>query len=218
MTKVHLATTLTAFVLGFALPAFPQNVQDQNKPQNPEAVDPASPKGQGATADNPTKPSSSTQTQQKDKPSGTSSQTSDSPSTPGAPVTGEGQSGKPAQSQTETAQDKTTDGTGAGHDLCKVAPKHCKILKEDANVRVIDFKAKKGDKFPMHSHPAFVVYIVKAGKTRFTSVDGTTKEMASNDGEAQINEPVTHAQEHLEDSHVIIVEWKKLRIARQRDR
>ena len=196
MNKLHIATALTAFGLGFALPAFPQNVQDQNKPQNPEAVDPASPKGQGATADNPTKPSSS-------------SQTSDSPSTPGAPVTGEGQSGKPAQSQTETAKDKTTDGTGAGHDLCKVAPKHCKILKEDAKVRVIDFKTKKGDKFPMHSHPAFVVYIVKAGKTRFTSEDGTTKEMASNDGEAQINEPVTHAQEHLDDSHVIIVEWKK---------
>ena len=209
MSKLHIATALTALGLGLALSAFAQNVQDQNKPQNPETVDPASPKGQGATADNPTKPSSSSQTQQKDKPSGTSNQTGDSPSTPGAPITGAGQTGKPAQSQTETAKDKTTDGTRAGHDLCKVAPKHCKILKEDAKVRVIDFKTKKGDKFPMHSHPAFVVYIVKAGKTRFTSEDGTTKEMASNDGEAQINEPVTHAQEHLEDSHVIIVEWKK---------
>jgi len=94
-------------------------------------------------------------------------------------------------------------------DLCSVAPKHCKILKEDAKVRVIDFKTKKGDKFPMHSHPAFVVYIVKAGKTKSTLEDGTSKEMSSNDGEAQINAAVTHSQEHLEDSHVIIVEWKQ---------
>ncbi len=94
-------------------------------------------------------------------------------------------------------------------DLCSVAPKHCKILKEDAKVRVIDFKTKKGDKFPMHSHPAFVVYIFKAGKTKFTLEDGTLKEMALNDGEAQINAPATHSQEYIEDSHVIIVEMKQ---------
>ena len=37
------------------------------------------------------------------------SQTGASPSTSGAPVTGEGQRGKPAQSQTETAKDKGKD-------------------------------------------------------------------------------------------------------------
>ena len=94
-------------------------------------------------------------------------------------------------------------------DVCSVAPEHCKILKEDAKVRVIDFTAKKGDKLPMHSHPAFVVYIIKAGKTKFTLADGTTKEIASKDGEAQINPPVTHSQEHLEDVHAILVEFKQ---------
>ena len=53
MSKLHIATALTALGLGLALSAFAQNVQDQNKPQNPEAVDPASPTGQGATADTP---------------------------------------------------------------------------------------------------------------------------------------------------------------------
>ena len=97
----------------------------------------------------------------------------------------------------------------AADDLCSVAPEHCKILKEDAKVRVIDYTAKKGDKLPMHSHPAFVVYIIKAGTTKFTLADGTKKEMASKDGEAQINPPVTHSQEHLDDVHAILVEFKQ---------
>ncbi len=97
----------------------------------------------------------------------------------------------------------------AADDLCSVAPANCKILKEDAKVRVIEFSVKKGDKFPMHSHPAFVVYIIKAGKVKFTLADGTTKEMASKNGDAQINPPVTHSQEHLEDSHAILVEFKQ---------
>ena len=32
----------------------------------------------------------------------------------------------------------------AADDLCSVAPANCKILKEDAKVRVIEFTAKKG--------------------------------------------------------------------------
>ena len=97
----------------------------------------------------------------------------------------------------------------AADDLCAVAPAHCKILKEDAKVRVIDFTAKKGDKVPMHSHPAHVVYIIKAGKTKFTLADGATKELAVKDGDALINPPVAHSQEHLEDAHAILVEFKQ---------
>lgn len=79
----------------------------------------------------------------------------------------------------------------AADDLCSVAPANCKILKEDAKVRVIEFTAKKGDKTPMHSHPAYVVYIVKGGKLRFTLADGTTFERDPKDGEAIINPPLT---------------------------
>jgi quercetin dioxygenase-like cupin family protein len=41
---------------------------------------------------------------------------------------------------------------------------------------VLEFTAKKGDRTPMHSHPAYVVYIVKAGTSRFTLADGTSFE------------------------------------------
>jgi len=67
-------------------------------------------------------------------------------------------------------------------DTCAVAPKNCKILKEDDNFRVIDYTAKKGDKVGMHSHPAHVIYVIQGGKTKFTMPDGTSQEqdMAAN--------------------------------------
>ena len=61
----------------------------------------------------------------------------------------------------------------------------------------------------MHSHPAYVVYIVKAGKSRFTLADGTTFERNPKDGEAFIVSPVTHSEECLEDQLAILVELKE---------
>jgi beta-alanine degradation protein BauB len=97
----------------------------------------------------------------------------------------------------------------AADDLVSIAPMNCKVLKEDAKVRVIEFNFKKGDKIPMHSHPAHVVYFLKSGKTIFSFPDGTTKEAKAGDGEALINPAITHSQEHLEDTHGILVEMKQ---------
>jgi quercetin dioxygenase-like cupin family protein len=94
-------------------------------------------------------------------------------------------------------------------DTCSVAPKNCKILKEDDNFRVIDYTAKKGDKVGMHSHPAHVIYVIQGGKTKFTLPDGSTKELDTKTGDAIINPPTVHASDHLSGIHVIIVERKK---------
>lgn len=94
-------------------------------------------------------------------------------------------------------------------DVCSVAPKNCKVLKETDKIRVIEFTAKKGDKIGMHSHPTMVVYIQKKGKTKFTLADGTTKETDGKVGDVLINPPVTHSQEHLTDTRAILVEIKE---------
>ena len=94
-------------------------------------------------------------------------------------------------------------------DVCSVAPKNCKVLKETDKIRVIEFTAKKGDKIGMHSHPTMVVYIQKEGKTKFTLADGTTKETDGKVGDVLINPPVTHSQEHLTDTRAILVEIKE---------
>jgi hypothetical protein len=52
--------------------------------------------------------------------------------------------------------------------------KYLTVLAEDQKVRVLRCAPHKGDKTPMHSHPAAVVYVLKAGKVRYTLPDGST--------------------------------------------
>ena len=94
-------------------------------------------------------------------------------------------------------------------DIASVAPEHCKLLKEDGKVRVIHCILKKGDKVGMHSHPPFVVYFIKGGKSRYTLADGTTRDVETKDDEAQILPPVTHSGEQLSDVDEILVELKQ---------
>ena len=94
-------------------------------------------------------------------------------------------------------------------DVCSVAPKNCKVLKETDKIRVIEYTAKKGDNIGMHSHPTMVVYIMEAGKTKFSLEDGTTKVTACTVGDVLINPPVTHSQEHLSNVRALLVEIKE---------
>jgi beta-alanine degradation protein BauB len=97
-----------------------------------------------------------------------------------------------------------------GADILEAAPQQAKLLKEDGNIRVIEYTSKKGDKIPLHSHPRHVVYILKAGKTQFTLADGTKPKPGDvKDGQALINPPITHSQETLEDTHAILIEIKE---------
>ena len=94
-------------------------------------------------------------------------------------------------------------------DAVAVAPKHFKVLAEDDQVRVMEYTDKKGDKVPMHSHPKHIVYILKAGKVRFSFPDGTSKELEVKTGQALIRPAVTHSQESMSDAHAILIELKQ---------
>lgn len=110
----------------------------------------------------------------------------------------------------EIAEGTTFESPSPATDLLSLAPDHCKLLKENDRFLVYEYSARKGDKVAMHSHPAHIVYLIKSGKTQFTLLDGTKpKPVELKDGEALINPPVTHAQEHLEDVRAIIVELKR---------
>jgi quercetin dioxygenase-like cupin family protein len=97
----------------------------------------------------------------------------------------------------------------AADDVASVAPEHCKLLREDAKIRVIHCILKKGDKVGMHSHPPFVVYFIKGGKARYTLADGTKRDVETKNDEAQILPPVTHSGEQLSDVDEILVELKQ---------
>ena len=110
----------------------------------------------------------------------------------------------------EIAERATFPPAPSGPDLFAVGAGHVRLLKETDRIRVYEYTAKKGDKVPMHSHPTHVVYLLDAGQTQFTLADGTKPKPAQlKDGDALINPPVMHAQEHLEDVRGIVVEVKK---------
>ncbi len=103
-------------------------------------------------------------------------------------------------------------GTLRAQDPVKVAPQHFKVLLENDHVRVLDFRSRAGQKIPMHSHPGYVVYSISGGgKTRFTTPDGKTTEMASRPGQARWRDAETHASEYVGrgEVHVLMVEIKE---------
>ena len=96
-----------------------------------------------------------------------------------------------------------------GQDAMHYGLKHLTVLAEDQKVRVLRYAPKRGDKTPMHSHPASVVYVVKGGRVKYTMPDGTTKIAELKTGDAMLRPPVTHADEALDDVESILVELKQ---------
>jgi quercetin dioxygenase-like cupin family protein len=96
-----------------------------------------------------------------------------------------------------------------GQDAMKFGVKHLTILAEDDKVRVLRFAPSRGDRTPMHSHPASVAYVVKGGRIRTTSPDGKSTETMLTPGETVIRPAVTHSDEALDDLEVILVELKR---------
>ncbi len=93
-------------------------------------------------------------------------------------------------------------------DIAKVAPKNVKVLLDNAEVRVLEYTAAKGEKIALHSHPPYVIYSLSAGKTHFVMPDGKTKDLDLKAGEALWSDGGPHSQESLTDNHAIVIELK----------
>ncbi len=97
----------------------------------------------------------------------------------------------------------------SGPDPVKADPSHFKVLLNNASVRVLEFRAKPGDKVPMHSHPSYITYNIGGGKTIFTFPDGKTAERDAVAGSVTWNESEAHAaQVGGTEGHSILVELK----------
>ena len=95
-------------------------------------------------------------------------------------------------------------------DPVKVSPQYYKVLLENDQVRVVEYRLKAGEKEPMHSHSAGVVYVLSGAKIRFSYPDGRTEEKAAATGEAIWRDPTTHAVENVGDTeaHAIAIDLK----------
>jgi quercetin dioxygenase-like cupin family protein len=85
-----------------------------------------------------------------------------------------------------------------------------KVLFENECVRVQYHDVAVGQSVPMHSHPGYVVYVLKSFRARITLPDGTQRISAHKEGEAYWNPPITHSVTNIGDTdiHNLIVELK----------
>jgi beta-alanine degradation protein BauB len=81
---------------------------------------------------------------------------------------------------------------------------------ENERVRVLEAELPPGVKEQVHSHPAYVIYVVAGGKVRNYAADGKTTETELKTGDVLYREPLTHAAENIGTTtmHFILVELK----------
>jgi len=82
---------------------------------------------------------------------------------------------------------------------------------ENDRVRVLEATLKPGDKEKVHSHPAYVIYVIEGGKVRTHGLDGTTTDAEFKTGDVIYRDPVTHWAENTGNTTIRLelVELKK---------
>jgi quercetin dioxygenase-like cupin family protein len=100
--------------------------------------------------------------------------------------------------------------TAHAQDPVKTSPQYYKVLLENDQVRLLEYRLKTGEKEPMHSHPAGVVYVLSGAKLKFSYPDGRTEERAAATGETIWRDSTTHAVENIGDTeaHAIAIDLK----------
>ena len=96
-------------------------------------------------------------------------------------------------------------------DPAVVNSKTIKVRFENDRVRVMEAILPPGVKEQVHSHPAYVIYVLEGGRYRNYASDGKVTEGELKSGEVLFREPLTHAAENIGDKplHMILVELKK---------
>ncbi len=98
-----------------------------------------------------------------------------------------------------------------GQDPAVVNAKTIKVQFENDRVRVLEANLPPGVKEEVHSHPAYVIYVLEGGRYRNYASDGKVTEGELKAGEVLFREPLTHAAENIGDRplHMILVELKR---------
>jgi hypothetical protein len=91
-------------------------------------------------------------------------------------------------------------------------PDKYKVILENDQIRLIDYRDKPGDKTKQHHHRPFVLYVLSPFKRRLTFPDGTVKEREFKTGEALWMGEQIHVGQNIgtTESHALLVEPKVL--------
>ena len=97
-----------------------------------------------------------------------------------------------------------------GQDPAVVNSKTIRVRFENDRVRVLEAILPPGTKEQVHSHPAYVIYVLAGGRYRNYAADGKITEGTFQTGDVIYRDPLTHAAENIDDKpmHFILVELK----------
>ncbi|HEX8076262.1 MAG TPA: hypothetical protein VF511_00495, partial [Chthoniobacterales bacterium] len=87
--------------------------------------------------------------------------------------------------------------TVSAQDPAVVNANTVKVKFENDKVRVLEAELPPGTKEKVHSHPAYVIYVMAGGKVRNYAADGKTSESELKTGDVLYREPLTHAAENI---------------------
>src|SRR3989440_8071259 len=95
-------------------------------------------------------------------------------------------------------------------DPAVVNSKTIRVRFENDRVRVLEAILPPGTKEQVHSHPAYVIYVLEGGRFRNYTSDGKVTESEMKTGDVLYRDPLTHAAENIGDKplHLILVELK----------
>jgi quercetin dioxygenase-like cupin family protein len=95
-------------------------------------------------------------------------------------------------------------------DPAVVNSKTIRVRFENDRVRVLEAILPPGTKEQVHSHPAYVIYVLAGGRYRNYAADGKITEGTFQTGDVIYRDPLTHAAENIGDKpmHFILVELK----------
>lgn len=84
------------------------------------------------------------------------------------------------------------------------------VKLDNPRVRVLDVTLKPGEKEKVHSHPAYVVYVIEGGKVRNHASDGSVAEAEFKAGDVVYRDPLTHWAENIGNTTIrlVLVELK----------
>jgi quercetin dioxygenase-like cupin family protein len=93
----------------------------------------------------------------------------------------------------------------------KVAPNAFKEKLDNAQVNVLEYMSKPGDKEAMHSHPDILIYVIEGGKLKSTTPDGKSQVVEYKTGDVVWRPALTHSIENVGTTEVkaLLVEVKK---------
>ena len=99
----------------------------------------------------------------------------------------------------------------SAQDPLKVAPNAFKEKLDNAQVNVLEYMSKPGDKEPMHAHPDILIYVIQGGKLKSTTPDGKSQVVEYKTGDVVWRPALSHSIENVGTTKLkaLLVEVKK---------